>query len=177
MHRMSNDPWLTYVREHFQKQKASILKATSQLTDEELFRRPAPGFNSVAIIIRHISGNLLSRFTDFLTSDGEKPNRDRENEFADWTGTRAELFERFDQAFATLLKTIDLLTDSDLDGTIYIRSQPLAVRDALLRAVDHLAGHVGQIVYLSRLTHQGDWNWLSIAPGKSADFNKRLGHQ
>jgi uncharacterized damage-inducible protein DinB len=167
---MRNDPWLGLIERMFLKQRAAIEKAVAQLSDDELRRRPAPGFNSVATIIRHVAGNLSSRFTDFLTTDGEKPTRDREGEFADWAGSRAELMARFDAGFRTLLATVESLTDTDLDRSITIRGQPLNVRDALLRAVDHIGGHVGQIVYLARLMHEGEWQWLSIAPGKSAEF-------
>jgi uncharacterized damage-inducible protein DinB len=162
---MRNDPWMGFVEQMFLKQRAAIDKAVAQLTDDEFARGPSPGFNSVATILRHVAGNLTSRFTDFLTTDGNKPTRDRESEFADWPGTRAELMARFDLAFQTLMTAVASLTDADLDKTITIRGQPLNVREALLRSVDHLAGHVGQIVYLGRLVHVGDWNWLSMAPG------------
>ncbi len=171
---MSNDPWLAVFREQFVKQRETIRQAASQLNDEQFSRRPAPGFNSVATIIRHIGGNLTSRFTDFLVADGEKPDRDRESEFADWPGTRSELMERFDRGFSILLETLDSLTDTDLAATIRIRCQPLTVRVGLTRALDHIAGHVGQIVYIARLVHGDGWQWLSIPPGQSRAFNAEM---
>jgi uncharacterized damage-inducible protein DinB len=174
---MRNDPWIAFVVEQFATQKKSIEKAAGQLSDAEFTRRPAPGFNSVATIVRHLAGNLASRFADFLTTDGEKPTRDRESEFADWPGTRAELMMRWDASWATLFATLDSLTDADLDRVVTIRSKPVPVRAALVRALDHVAGHVGQVAYVGRLVHEGAWQWLSIPPGESRAFNERMGHR
>lgn len=174
---MPTDPWFNIVREQFAADKRAIEKAALQLDDVAFNRRPAPGFNSVAIIVRHIAGNLESRFTDFLTTDGEKPTRDREGEFADWTGPRQELMARWERAWAMLFATLDALSDSDLDRTVMIRSQSVPVRAALVRSLDHIAGHVGQVAYVARFVHGGAWQWLSIPPGQSKAFNERLGHR
>jgi uncharacterized damage-inducible protein DinB len=172
---MTRDPWLIDIRAVFLQHKHTIEHAAAQLDDESLQRRPAPGFNSVAVIMRHLAGNLTSRWTDLLTSDGEKPTRDRDAEFEDWRGTRAELLECWERAWSVLFATIDSLDSADLDRTITIRTQPFTVRAALLRGLDHSAGHVGQVVYIARLAHRGPWRWLTIAPGDSRDYNRRHG--
>jgi uncharacterized damage-inducible protein DinB len=171
---MATDPWLAFAVQQFRTQRETILKAASQLTDDEFARRPATGFNSVATIVRHLAGNLRSRFTDFLTTDGEKPDRDRESEFLDWPGTRAELMSRFESSFELLLSTLSSLSDADLDRAVTIRTQAVPVRQAIVRALDHIAGHVGQIQYIARLVHSGEWNWISIAPGRSNAFNQTM---
>lgn len=166
--------WLQQILARSQKQKSTAERASEQLTDEELHRRPAPSFNSVGTIMRHVGGNLLSRWTEFLTTDGEKPNRNRETEFADWTGSRAELIAHWDRGWNAYFNTLEQLTDEDLLKTVLIRTEPHTVPQAIIRTVDHMAYHVGQIVFLSRLIHQGDWKWLSIAPGQSDAFNQKM---
>lgn len=168
--------WLETSIAQFRKQKSMADRAIEQITDEELHRRPAESFNSVATIMRHIAGNLLSRWTDFLTTDGEKPNRDRDAEFTNWTGTRSELLSYWNQSWATLTSSLESLKPSDIGKTVLIRSQPHTVPQAILRSMDHLAYHIGQIVLLSRLLHTGEWNWLTIPPGGSAAFNAKLSH-
>lgn len=172
---MSNTNWLDSILERSHKQKQTAERAIEQITDDELRRRPATGFNSVATVMRHVGGNLVSRWTDFLTTDGEKPTRNRESEFADWPGTRAELLEHWNRGWNAYFNALEQLTDEDLSKTVFIRTQPHTVPQAIIRTVDHMAYHVGQIVYLSRLMHSGDWQWLSIAPGESDAFNRKLG--
>jgi hypothetical protein len=125
-----------------------------------------------------MGGNLVSRWTDFLTTDGEKPTRHREGEFADWEGTRAELMAHWERGWAALLATIQSLKAEDCAKTVTIRRQTHTVRQAIVRALDHCAYHVGQMVYLSRLMHAGaggrDWKWLTVAPGQSAALNEKL---
>lgn len=122
----------------------------------------------------HVAGNLKSRFTDFLTTDGEKPWRDRESEFAARTVTAAELSAKWEDGWSALLTEVDALSDADLARTVTIRSQPLSVLDALQRSLAHTSYHVGQIVFLSRLLTGGRWEWLSIPPGQSDEFNRKL---
>src|SRR5665213_1803966 len=133
-----------------------------------------PASNSIAVLVQHISGNLNSRYRDFLTTDGEKADRDRDGEFQARGGaTREALVQMWDEGFAVALAAVEALTPDDLDTTITIRNQPMSVVVALNRSVTHLAYHVGQIVYLSRhfAFAAGRWTSLSIPKGQSADFN------
>ncbi len=133
--------------------------------------------NSIAILVQHLSGNFKSRYRDFLTTDGEKPDRDRDGEFARQGPANREALQRlWDEGFAVALSAVEALSDEDLGKTITIRNQPMSVVTALERSVTHLAYHVGQIVYLSRhfAFAAGQWTSLSIKKGKSADFNKGM---
>jgi hypothetical protein len=142
-------------------------RAMSELDDDDFFRRPEPHLNCVATIVKHLAGNLLSRWTDFLTTDGEKSTRNRDNEFeitAD--DTRERLIASWNQGWDVVLRTIENLTANDLTKTITIRDEPHTVSQALLRGLTHLAYHVGQIMYLVRLL-KPDAAWQTIAPGQS----------
>lgn len=145
--------------------------AVEQLSDSELNERPRPEINSVAVILRHLGGNLQSRWTDFLTTDGEKLNRDRDNEFADWDGDRAALIAYVDSGWELLTAAIRQLNDADVGRVILIRGERHTIANALLRSVAQVSYHVGQIAIVSRLVHRGEWRWLTIAPGKSAQHN------
>jgi hypothetical protein len=118
-----------------------------------------------------VSGNLQSRFTDFLSSDGEKPWRRRDEEFESRTVTRAELMAKWNQGWAVLFQTLGVLEDGDLSREVTIRSQRLSVNDALHRALAHMSYHVGQIVYLAKSMRGKDWKYLSIPPGQSDAYN------
>jgi len=144
-----------------------------QLTDDELFARPASNFNSVGIILRHLGGNLRSRWTDFLTTDGEKPDRNRDTEFLDWDGDRQTLLEHFDRGWTALELALDTIDDENVNQTIHIRGEPHSIPQALTRSVTHLTYHVGQIAMTARMVHNGQWCWLTVAPGSSAEFNDR----
>jgi hypothetical protein len=145
--------------------------AIAQLNDADL-SRPGPGEgNSIAIIAWHVSGNLTSRFTDFLASDGEKPWRERDEEFRVRTVTREELLKKWNIGWDVLLNTLAALSDADLTRTVTIRSQPLGVDEALHRSLAHTSYHAGQIVYLSKAFKGPDWTYLSIPPGQSAAYN------
>jgi hypothetical protein len=151
--------------------KALAEAALAQVPDAAL-SEPGPGNgNSLAIICWHLSGNLKSRFTDFLTSDGEKPWRNREEEFAARAVTRAELLEKWNDGWGMLLATLRDLSDDDLNRTITIRGQPHEVHEALSRSLAHASYHVGQIVYVAHSIVGEDWRYLSIVPGGSAAFN------
>ena len=149
-------------------------KAFAQVAAGDLARRPAEDANSVAALVWHVAGNLRSRFTDFLTTDGEKAWRDRESEFAARTVTAAELSAKWEDGWSTALRAVESLSDADLARTVTIRTQTLSVLDALQRSLAHTSYHVGQIVFLSRLLTGGRWEWLSIPPGKSDEFNRKL---
>jgi uncharacterized damage-inducible protein DinB len=168
------DPWLDAIVRRCHTDKGMADRAIAQLSDEELHRRPAPSFNSVACIMRHVAGNFVSRWSDFLTTDGEKPNRDRESEFTDWTGTRDALMRRWEQGFETFFNSLSALTTEDLNKTITIRSEPHTVPQAIVRAADHLAYHVGQLLYVSRLVHSGEWKYITVAPKGSDAYNQQM---
>jgi uncharacterized damage-inducible protein DinB len=145
--------------------------AFGQIEDPDLGRAAPGDGNSMATLMQHISGNFKSRFTDFLTSDGEKPWRDRESEFAARPAARKELIGAWDEGWKTLFDALTPLSDADLGRTVTIRGQPLAVRDALFRSLAHAGYHVGQMVMLGRSIREGQWRFLTIPPGKSAQYN------
>jgi len=156
----------------FRRYKALGEKAIAQLDGATLSAPPPGGGNSIATICWHISGNLRSRFTDFLTTDGEKPWRQRDEEFEARAVTRDALLEQWEQGWSMLLATLGTLTDAELERTVTIRAQPLSVRVALLRSLAHVSYHVGQIVYAAKAARGDDWKYLSIAPGQSEQYNR-----
>ncbi|MEP3479710.1 MAG: DUF1572 family protein [Fuerstiella sp.] len=173
MSHINNHAWLNTMRETIVSYRRMIDATAEQLTDDELFKRPAPTANSVAIIMRHLGGNLRSRWTDFLTSDGEKPDRDRDREFLDWTGDRDSLLSHFNRGWDALSEAIESLDDHNIHQTILIRGEPHTIPQALTRSITHITYHVGQIAIVARLVHEGDWRWLTVAPGRSKDFNQQ----
>ena len=160
------------LRDTVRSYRKLVDRTLEQLSDEEFFRRPAPGTNSVAVILRHLGGNLASRWTDFLTTDGEKQSRDRDQEFADWEGTRIELMHYFETGWKALTDALNEIDETVLDQTIFIRGESHTVRRALIRSVTHLTYHVGQISMTARMAHDGNWDWLTIPPNRSAEFNR-----
>jgi uncharacterized damage-inducible protein DinB len=160
------------IRAEFLRYKALAEAAIEQLDDAALSVEGPNGGNSIAIICWHVSGNLRSRFTDFLTADGEKPWRHRDEEFHQRTITRSELLEKWEQGWNVLLATLAALSDEQLHATVTIRRAPMAVHEALHRAMAHVASHVGQIVYLAKSLRGQDWRYLSIPPGQSDAYNQ-----
>lgn len=160
------------IRAEYLRYKALAEAAIDQLSEAELSAQGPNGGNSIAVICWHISGNLRSRFTEFLTSDGEKPWREREEEFRARTETRVALLSRWNQAWDVLLGTLATLTDEQLQLTVTIRRQPLQVHEALHRSLAHLSYHVGQIVYVAKSLRGKDWTFLSIPPGQSDAYNQ-----
>jgi hypothetical protein len=146
--------------------------AFAQLTGEQLNARPNEVSNSIAMIVWHMSGNLASRFTEFLTTDGEKSWRRREEEFATRIVSKPDVLAKWNEGWKVLFDTMKSLTDADLATTVQIRRQPLTVRDALLRSLAHVSMHVGQIVYIGKLLQGGKWQYLSIPPGQSDAYNR-----
>jgi uncharacterized damage-inducible protein DinB len=165
-------PWLSAIRETVASYRRMIDATVAQLTDAELFTRPAANVNSVAILLRHLGGNLHSRWTDFLTTDGEKPDRDRDNEFLDWDGDRQSLMDHFDRGWKALELALDAINETTVQQTITIRGEPHSIPQALTRSVTHMSYHAGQIALIARMVHQGEWNWLTVAPGASAAHNQ-----
>lgn len=147
-------------------------RAMTQMPDDALNVVPGAECNSVAMIVAHMSGNLRSRFTNFLTQDGEKPWRERDDEFASRTCTRDEIQKMWIDAWSVLEGEVTALTDADLPRVVTIRQQPLTVHAALCRSISHVAYHVGQIVLLARMYADGPWDTLSIPKGQSAAYNK-----
>jgi|SRR5262249_26335749 len=161
---------ITSIRGEYERYKALGEGAVRQVQDEDLPRPGPNGSSSLAIICWHISGNLRSRFTDFLTSDGEKPWRNREEEFDDRAVSRAEFMAKWEQGWSTLFAALDALTDDQLHDTVTIRGQAHKVHEALLRSVAHTAYHVGQMVYLAKAFCGDRWTSLSIPRGQSQTY-------
>ncbi|HTL82088.1 MAG TPA: DUF1572 family protein [Bacteroidia bacterium] len=149
-------------------------KTFAQLSDADLFHRPNEESNSIAMIVKHLAGNMLSRFTDFLTSDGEKSWRNRDSEFADDIHDRETMMKKWNEGWNCVFTTLDSLTESDLEKIILIRGEGQTVTDALTRQVAHYAYHVGQIVYVGKLLKDTEWKTLSIAKGKSEEYNTEM---
>jgi len=162
----------------FRRYKALGDAALAQLKDEELdIGDPQHGTNSVAILVWHIGGNLRSRFTDFLTADGEKPWRKRDEEFTGRTVTRDELLAKWNGGWEALFGALEPLTDDHLQQMVTIRGQSFAVHDALHRSLAHICYHVGQLVFLAKMFRREQWKNLSIPLGQSEIFNKNAIHQ
>jgi uncharacterized damage-inducible protein DinB len=151
----------------YRRYKGLAEGAIRQLTGDQLVTAGPNGGNSIAAICWHVSGNLRSRFTDFLTSDGEKPWREREEEFRARTVTHADLLAHWEAGWHALFATLSELSDADLTRTVTIRDRPLRVDEALHRSLAHTSYHVGQAVYAARALRGGDWTFLSIPPGQS----------
>lgn len=160
------------IRAEYIRYKTLAEEAVRQLDDAQLAAHTSDNSNSIATICWHVAGNLKSRFTDFLTSDGEKPWRHREEEFQLRTVTKAELLEKWEDGWAALLGALNGLGDEQLHQDVTIRRQTLQVHEALNRSLAHLACHVGQIVYIAKSLRGSDWNYLSIPPGKSDEYNR-----
>lgn len=169
---MSQETYLHLVIREFTRTKILADRAMAQATPEQFFAVPSEGDNSIAVIVKHVGGNLLSRWTDFLTADGEKPDRNRDAEFeitAD--DTQPALMRRWESGWASLFSALEPLSEADLAKTIRIRGEEHSVLQAINRQLTHYSYHVGQIVYLAK-HHAGDsWRTLSVARGKSAQFN------
>ena len=147
-------------------------KAMAQITDEALFQMPDEKSNSISVIVKHLHGNMLSRWTDFLTTDGEKEWRDRDSEFEETIETRDEVMKQWNEGWACVFSALNTLHPEDFDKTVYIRNMGQTVLEAIMRQMAHYAYHIGQIVYLARLFNEGDWKTLTIPKGGSAAYNK-----
>jgi Protein of unknown function (DUF1572) len=166
------DLYLEDARRQFHGQKKLAEKAMAQVSDEQFFTVLDPEDNSIALVVKHIAGNLRSRWTNFLTSDGEKPDRHRDTEFEkEGRDSRQSLMERWEAGWRVLFENVDPLAPSDLDRTVTIRGEPHTVVKAINRQLTHYAYHVGQIVFLAKHFAGGRWESLSIPRGKSEEFN------
>jgi len=156
----------------FEYYKSLGEKAMAQITDEALFQIPDEKSNSISVIVKHLHGNMLSRWTDFLTTDGEKEWRDRDSEFEETIETREEVMKQWNEGWACVFSALATLQPEDFDKTVYIRNMGQTVLEAIMRQMAHYAYHLGQIVYLARLFNEGDWKTLTIPKGGSAAYNK-----
>ena len=159
--------FLTDIRRTYRNYRTLAERAVAQISDEQLHQALDSDDNSIAVIMQHVAGNLRSRFRDFLTSDGEKPDRDRDAEFEVRAHTREGLLQEWNAAWDIVVRELDALTPEDLERTIYIRQEAFAVVEALNRSVTHTAYHVGQIVFLAKHFAGANWTSLSIPKGQS----------
>jgi uncharacterized damage-inducible protein DinB len=152
-------------------------KAMEQVPDDALNRAMASDGNSIATLVHHISGNFVSRFTDFLTTDGEKPWRDRDAEFESGTFSRQTLNDLWKRGWEVTEREVGRLRDEDLTRTVTIRGQAMTVHEALVRNLAHVASHIGQIVLLARIAVGDDWKTLTIPRGQSRQFNEQMARE
>lgn len=167
---MANN-YLESVKKQFEYYKMLGEKAFAQLEDDKLFWQYNADSNSIAVIVKHLCGNMLSRWTDFLTADGEKQWRDRDAEFENDIKNRDELLEKWNQGWACLFNALNALTANDLNKIIYIRNQGHSVIEAINRQLAHYPYHIGQIVFLGKMLAEKGWVSLSVPKGKSNEFN------
>jgi uncharacterized damage-inducible protein DinB len=158
----------------FRRQKSTAERAIAQVPDEKLHIALDPETNSIAVIVKHLAGNLKSRWTDFLTTDGEKPWRNRDDEFVDTFKSRDEMLAAWEAGYAALFTALESLSNADLDRTVTVRNEPHTVPLAILRSLEHNAYHVGQIVLIARILAGDNWTVLTIPRGGSQQFNERM---
>jgi Protein of unknown function (DUF1572) len=169
---MSQETYLQLAIREFKRTKALGDGALSQINDEQFFAVPSEGDNSIAVIVKHVGGNLLSRWADFLSSDGEKPGRNRDAEFeVTVADTRQSLIKQWEAGWTALFSALKPLDDLDLKRTVTIRGEAHSVLQAINRQLTHYSYHVGQVVYVARHYAGNSWRTLSVARGKSVQFN------
>jgi hypothetical protein len=161
----------------FRNSKKLADRAIEQVSDEEFFAVIDPESNSIAVIVKHIAGNLHSRWRDFLTTDGEKPDRNRDAEFEMVGDARGSLMEFWESGWQTLFDAIGPLTEQDFSKTITIRGEPHSVVEAINRQLTHYSYHIGQIVFLAKHLKSSEWKTLSVPRNRSAEFNQHLADQ
>lgn len=152
-------------------------KTFDQLKEEDFFFLPSPDSNSIAIIIQHMYGNMLSRWTNFLTEDGEKSWRKRDAEFEPAQTSKDDLLSLWNEGWKCLLQTLESLKEEDVMKTIHIRTEPLFAYDAILRQLAHYSYHVGQIITIARMIRDKEWKSLSIPKGNSKEYNEKMKKQ
>ena len=170
------DDFLQDLHHEFRRHKGLADRALAELDDAQFFHRPGPLVNPVALIVKHLGGNLVSRWTDFLTTDGEKQSRDRDSEFLlSESDTRVSLMASWERGWSVLFDTLASLKDSDLGRTVTIRGEPHTVLQAINRQLAHYSAHVAQIIFLAKHLRSSHWKSLSIPRGRSKDFNPLAG--
>ena len=167
--------YLSSVKNLFHYYKTLGDRALEKLNDEQIHWQYNQESNSVAIIVKHIAGNSLSRWTDFLTTDGEKPWRNRDQEFEDNLSSKEDLLALWDKGWQCIYNSIDTLTEDDLMHTVYIRSEGHTVIEVINRQLAHIPYHVGQIVYIAKMVAAENWSSLTIPKGQSKAFNAKKG--
>jgi hypothetical protein len=171
---MSESPILAAAIDEFQKIKKLADKSIEQLSDAQLHAAIDPDANSVAVLMRHMAGNMRSRWVDFMTSDGEKPDRMRDREFEDPGQSRAELIAEWEHGWRCVFEALTPLGDADLQRSVVIRGESMSVYKAISRQVAHYAGHAYQILLLAKHLQGASWKTLSIPRGQSEEFNRRM---
>jgi hypothetical protein len=166
--------FLDAARSRYREYKTLGERALAQCPDDALIRVISSDSNSIAVIVHHLGGNFRSRWTDFLTTDGEKADRNRDEEFVEQEVTRAGLMQWWEDGWTACLNTLDTLTPADISRTVTIRGQSLSVMDALCRNLAHTSYHVGQIVLLAKVFAGDTWHTLSIPRGSSEAYNRQL---
>lgn len=169
--------YLLIIIQQFRHFKERAEKGIQQLSEEELHWKPSEESNNIAIIIKHLSGNMHSRWVDFLTSDGEKNYRNRDLEFVDDIESKEQLMEIWEDGWRLLFHTIENLKAEDLHKTVTLRQKPLSVLQAIQNEVVHISYHVGQILYIGKQIKDKEWNILSIPKNGSKEFNERVSYQ
>ena len=163
--------YLDSAKRQFMMYKQLGEKAMAQIEEKDLCWHANDDSNSINTIVKHLWGNMLSRWTDFLTTDGEKPWRKRDDEFADEKFVRSELMQKWDEGWQCLFNALNSITDADLEKIIYIRNEGHTILEAINRQIAHYSYHVGQIVYISKLLSKDEWKSLSIPRNKSNEYN------
>lgn len=166
--------FLSSVTSRFREYKALGDKTFAQLTEQDFHQQPNEVSNSIAVIVKHLHGNMKSRWTAFLNDDGEKPWRQRDAEFETGTETKEEILAMWEEGWSVLFSALENLSEEDLLKTVAIRTKPLGVVDAVNRQLAHYSYHVGQIVYLGRWSRREDWQSLSIPKNASDAYNAAL---
>jgi hypothetical protein len=166
----SDKNFLSISIDRFEQLQSLGSKTLDQLNDEQIHWSPDAESNSIAVIMQHLYGNMLSRFTDFLTTDGEKPDRHRDTEFVEQKLSLDELKKRWNEGWDCVFVAIRPLTNDDLEKEVFIRGESHTVMEAILRQISHYGYHVGQIVYIGKQIKGSEWHTLSIPRGKSGDF-------
>lgn len=158
----------------FRNNKGWADSAIAQVSDEKLHLSLDANTNSIVVIMKHVAGNLLSRWTDFLESDGEKTWRNRDNEFVDTFNSRDEILNYWEKGWDCLFNTLTSLTPEDLSKSVAIRGEPHSVPLAIHRSLAHCGYHVGQIIMVARIQASDEWETITVPPGKSAEFNQQV---
>jgi len=158
----------------FQYYKELGDQSLAQLSEDHIFWQYNTESNSIAIIIKHVAGNMLSRWTNFLTEDGEKPWRNRDLEFENDFKTKEEVLEYWEKGWICLFGALGQINDENISATIFIRGEAHSVLDAVFRQLAHYPYHIGQIVYIAKMLKNNDWVTLSIARNKSTEFNQKM---
>ena len=167
--------YISSVTKQFTQLKNFGERAIAQVPDEKIYWLYNSETNSIAIIVKHLAGNMLSRFTDFFTSDGEKKWRDRDGEFINEELSRGELMTLWEKGWDCVFNVLNNLSATDLSKTVVIRNEELTVMEAINRQLTHYAGHVGQIVFLAKMICDQDWKTLTVPRNASAQLNAKMG--